>query len=138
MAKQFLRQITTLLVPLAVCLTTCRQAYTPPAINNPNHYLVVDGFINVGPNTVTTFNLNRTRNLGDTTVQGIPELDATISIIGSGGAPWPLTETSGTGIYTSAPLTLDPTRQYSISNTTINGETYASSPVRCKITPPIA
>ena len=137
MAKQFLRQITTLLVPLAVCLTTCRQAYAPPAITNPNHYLVVDGFINVSPNSVTTFNLNRTRNLGDTTVQGIPEQDATISIVGSGGATWPLTETGGTSIYTSAPLTLDPTQQYSISIATTTGEKYASSPVPCKVTPPI-
>jgi Domain of unknown function (DUF4249) len=137
MAKQFLRQITTLLVPLAACLTACRQAYTPPAITNPNHYLVVDGFINVSPNSVTTFNLNRTRNLGDTTVQGIPELDATISIVGSGGATWPLTEIGGTSIYASASLTLDPTQQYSISIATTNGEKYASSPVPCKVTPPI-
>jgi len=137
MTKWTLRQITTLLVPLAACLTTCRQAYAPPAITNPNHYLVVDGFINVSPNSVTTFNLNRTRNLGDTTVQGIPELDATISIVSSGGATWPLTEASGTGIYTSAPLTLDPTQQYSISIATTNGQTFASSPVPCKVTPPI-
>lgn len=137
MAKWTLRQITTLFIPLAACLTTCRQAYAPPAITNPNHYLVVDGFINVSPNSVTTFNLNRTRNLGDTSVQGIPELDATISIVGSGGATWPLTETTGTGIYTSAPLTLDPTQQYSISIATTTGEKYASSPVPCKVTPPI-
>jgi hypothetical protein len=122
---------------LATCLTTCRQAYAPPAITNPNHYLVVDGFINASPNSVTTFNLNRTRNLGDSTVQGIPELNATIAIVGSGGATWPLTETAGTSIYASAPLTLDATQQYSISIATTNGEKYASSPVPCKVTPPI-
>jgi hypothetical protein len=122
---------------LAASGTTCRQAYAPPAITNPNHYLVVDGFIDVSPNSVTTFNLNRTRNLGDTTVQGIPELNATISIVGSGGAAWPLTETAGTSIYASAPLTLDATRQYSISIATTNGEKYASNPVPCTATPPI-
>src|SRR5580698_2517436 len=93
-------------------LTTCREPYAPPAITNPNRFLVVDGFINTGPNTITTFNLNRTRNLGDTTVTGIPELDAQISIVSSGGATYPLTETVGTGIYSSTPLTLDVTQQY--------------------------
>jgi hypothetical protein len=122
---------------LAIGISTCRQPYDPPAITNPNRFLVVDGFINVGPNSVTTFNLNRTRNLGDSTLQGIPELNATISIVGSGGATWQLTGTTGTGIYTSAPLTLDASQQYSVSIATVNGETYASSPVPCKVTSPI-
>jgi Domain of unknown function (DUF4249) len=126
-----------LMLLLATALSTCREPYAPPAITNPNHYLVVDGFINTGANTITTFNLNRTRNLGDTTVNGIPELDAQISIISSGGATYPLTETVGTGIYNSAPLTLDVTQQYHLSITTTTGETFSSDAVPCLTNPPI-
>jgi hypothetical protein len=126
-----------LIVLLTTGLTTCREPFAPPAITNPNRFLVVDGFINTGPNTITTFNLNRTRNLGDTTVTGIPELDAQISIVSSGGATYPLTETIGTGIYSSAPLSLDITQQYHLSISTTTGETFSSDPVPCLTTPPI-
>lgn len=126
-----------LLLLLTTGLTTCRQAYTPPAITQPNHYLVVDGFINTGANTITTFNLDRTRNLGDSTVKGIPELNAQIAIISSGGTNYPLTDTAGNGTYTSAPLTLDVTQQYHLAITTSDGQKYASDPVPCETTPPM-
>jgi hypothetical protein len=122
---------------LSAGLTTCRQPYDPPAVTNPNRFLVVDGFINTGANTITTFNLNRTRNLGDSTVTGIPELDAQVSIVGSGGAIFPLTETTGTSFYSSASLTLDATQQYHILITTTTGETFSSDPVTCEANPPI-
>src|ERR1700722_1616359 len=91
-------------------LAACRQAYSPPAITAANNYFVVDGFINIGANTVTTFNLNRSRNLGDSTVTGIPELSAVASIVSSSGASYPLTDTANTRIYSSAPLNLDITQ----------------------------
>jgi hypothetical protein len=122
---------------LAFGLTTCRQAYDPPAINNPNNYLVVDGFINVAQGGVSTFNVNRTRNLGDSSTTGIPELSATVSIVSSGGSTYPLIDTGNTGIYSSFPLNLDITQQYSIAISTTDGRKYASDPVPCKITPPI-
>ena len=122
---------------LAIGVSTCRQAYAPPAITNPNRFLVVDGFINLNPNTVTTFNLNRTRNLGDSIVMGIPELNAQISIISSGGNNYPLADRARKGIYTSDSLTLDATQQYHIAITTADGQQFASNPVPSEITPPI-
>lgn len=122
---------------LTTGLAACRQAYNPPAIKAANNYFVVDGFINTGLNAVTTFNLNRSRNLGDSTVTGIPELNASASIISSSGASYPLTDTANTGIYSSAPLNLDITQQYSIAITTSDGQKYSSDPVPCKQTPPI-
>lgn len=122
---------------LLTCLTTCRQAFAPPAVTDPNRFLVVDGFINAGPNTVTTFNLNRTRNLGDSTVIGIPELNAQVSLIGSNGTTYPLLDKTRTGIYSSDPLTIDITAQYSISIGTADGQKFSSDPVPCKSTPPI-
>jgi Domain of unknown function (DUF4249) len=122
---------------LTTCLAACRQAYNPPAITAANNYFVADGFINTGSNAVTTFNLNRSRNLGDSIITGIPELNAVASIVSSSGASYPLTDTANTGIYSSAPLNLDITQQYSIAITTSDGQKYSSDPVPCKQTPPI-
>jgi hypothetical protein len=119
------------------CAMGCKQAYLPPAVKAANNYLVADGFINTGANAVTSFNLNRTRNLNDTTVTGIPELHAQVSILGSGGASYPLVDTANTGIYSSAPLNLDITQQFSITITTSDGQKYSSDPVPCQVTPPI-
>jgi hypothetical protein len=118
-------------------LTACREPYAPPAITQPNRYLVVDGFINTGANTVTTFNLNRTRNLGDTTVIGIPELGAQMSLVGTNGNTYPLIDSDRTGSYSTAPLTLDVTQQYHIAVTTTAGEQFVSDPVPCLANPPI-
>jgi hypothetical protein len=118
-------------------LAACRQSYNPPAIQAPNSYLVVDGFINTGRFTATTFNLNRTHNLNDSTTIGIPELRARFSIVGNHGDRYPLTDTANTGVYTSAPLNLDTTQQYSIAITTGDGRNYTSDAVPCKQSPPI-
>ena len=122
---------------LILATVRCKQAYDPPAIKASNNYLVVDGFINAGANAITSFNLNRTRNLGDSTVAGSPELNAHVSLVSSGGATYPLADTANTGIYTSAPLSLDITQQYSIAITTSDGRKYASAAVPCKQTPVI-
>ncbi|HEV3411965.1 MAG TPA: DUF4249 domain-containing protein [Puia sp.] len=118
-------------------IAACRQTYDPPAIKAANSYLVVDGFIDTGPNTITSFNLDRTRNLGDSTTTGIPELNAKVSIVDKHGTAYPLTDTAGTGTYTSGPLTLDITQQYSITVTTGDGRKYSSDAVPCLQTPPI-
>jgi hypothetical protein len=122
---------------LMTALVNCRQVYNPPAIAAVNSYLVVDGFINTGPNAVTSFNINRTRNLGDSTTIGVPELNAKVSILDTHGTTYTLTDTAGTGIYTSAPLTLDVTGQYSIAITTADGRKYSSDAAPCQQTPPI-
>jgi hypothetical protein len=97
----------------------------------------VDGVVNTGPNSTTIINLNRTRSLGDTVITGIPELGARASIISQDGSSYPLADTAGKGLYTSAPLTLNPTGQYKIEITTSDGRKYASDFVTSKPTPPI-
>jgi hypothetical protein len=118
-------------------ITRCKQAYAPPAITGAPNYLVVDGFINTGAGAVTTFNLNRTRNLNDSTTTGIPELHAQFAIVASGGASYPLIDSANTGTYSSAPLDLDITQSYSVAITTSDGQKYSSEPAVCRQTPPI-
>jgi hypothetical protein len=122
---------------LITCLVRCKQVYAPPAIKAANNYLVVDGFINSGANGVTTFRLNRTRNLGDTITTGTPELNAQVSVVSSDGTTYPLIDTGNTGAYSSNLLSLDIARQYSIAITTSDGRKYASDAVPCKQTPPL-
>ena len=122
---------------LIVGLAACRKSYDPPAIQAPNSYLVVDGFINTGRFSTTTFNLNRNRNLNDSTTIGIPELHAQFSIVGKHGDVYPLTDNANTGIYTSGALSLDTAQQYSVAITTADGRKYASDAVPCKQSPPI-
>src|SRR5579872_2413366 len=118
-------------------LTRCRQEYAPPAIKAANSYLVVDGFINTGSSSVTSFKLDRTLNLNDTTTIASPELHAQVTIRGSKGASFSLADTNNTGVYTSTPMTLDLTQQYQIAITTADGQKYSSDPVSGKQTPPI-
>jgi hypothetical protein len=125
------------LVLLVLTLAHCRKPYDPPAIQAANNYLVVDGFINVGSNAITSFDLNRSVNLDDTSTTGTPELYATVAIVGSNGSSYPLVDSNNKGIYTSAPLNLDITQQYSIAISTPNGQKFASDPVPCKQTPAI-
>ncbi|GGB26067.1 DUF4249 domain-containing protein [Puia dinghuensis] len=132
-----LTHISLCLLALLIDAIRCRQAYAPPAVKAVNSYLVVDGFINTGANTITTFKLNRTNGLNDSTLSGIPERNARIFIVSSNGATYPLTDLTGAGTYTSAALNLDITQQYSLKITTADNRKYATDAVPCKQTPPI-
>ena len=115
----------------------CKKAYVPAAIQANNNFLVVDGVINTGANATTTINLNRSVNLTDTSTKGIPELNAQVSIVSSGGTIYPLTDSANNGIYISASLNLDINQKYSIAITTSNGHKYSSDFVEVKQTPTI-
>src|SRR5580692_2557948 len=79
----------------------CKQAYDPPVISSPTKYLVVEGFINSGPDS-TYYTLSHTVNLGDTAT-GTPELQAQVTVQGTDNSSYPLAEI-GNGVY-GAPLT---------------------------------
>jgi Domain of unknown function (DUF4249) len=114
----------------------CRKAYNPPEITASNHFLAIDGVINTGANSSSSFILSRSLNLTDT-VANIPELNAQVFIQSSGGAMYPLTDTAGNGIYVSDLLNLDPGQKYQIAVTTREGNKYLSDLVTPKTAPPI-
>jgi hypothetical protein len=129
-----------LLLLLAISLASCIKQYNPPAIRNANNnYLVVDGFVNAGPNQSSTFILSRSRNLDDdSNTVDLPELNATMSIISkSSGTIFPLLDLNNTGTYNSAALNLDASDQYQVKINTANGDQYASDFVPVKISAPI-
>lgn len=114
----------------------CRKPYNPPVIKASNHFVAVDGVINIGANGSSRFILSRSRNLQDSATN-LPELGAQLLIQSTGGGSFPLIDTGGNGIYVSAPLNLDPSQQYQLSITTSDGNKYLSDPVTPKSAPAI-
>jgi hypothetical protein len=113
---------------------SCIQSYTPPAIKGTHTYLVVDGFINSGPDS-TIFNLSNSTSLGDS-LPPAPETGAQITIEGNGGFSSSLTEL-GNGRYGAPALFLDPSQQYRVAIQTVNGNQYLSTYVPVQQTPAI-
>jgi Domain of unknown function (DUF4249) len=126
-----------LVTGMVLYLADCKQVYVPPAIKANNNYLVVDGIINIGPGSVTTINLNRTKNLTDSSSVGTPELHAQVTVVGASGVSFALQDTGNNGIYISPALSLDNSQQYRIAITTSDGRKYQSDLVSGKQTPPI-
>lgn len=112
----------------------CKQSYNPPSINSNKSYLVVDGFINAGPDS-TVFTLSRTISLDSQAVPQ-PELGALLIVQGSNGYSSQLTEL-GNGRYGASGLNLDITQNYRISIATSNGAQYLSDYTPVKSSPPI-
>ena len=125
-----------IILALFLLLVQCRKEYAPPVITAPNHFLVVDGVINSRAGSVTLININRTRNLTDSTHGGIPELGAKVAIVANNGTSYSLQDTSGkSGVYGSTPLTLDLSRQYKLTITTADGRRYESDFLTIKPSP---
>ena len=122
-----------LLWGLALLSSACTDSYLPDVIKTPPNYLVVDGFINT--QGVTTVKLSRTAAIGSAAAVP-PETRAGVYIEEEGGPRYLLTE-GVKGTYTSAALTLNPTRNYRLHLNTLAGKDYASDFVPAKTTPPI-
>ena len=120
---------------LILFMAGCREAYEPPAIKAPNHYLVVDGIINTQPGASTSFQLSKTSNLSDSLAINA-ETGASVSLEARSGTTYALQEQGG-GVYASVPLNLNPDQQYRLHIRTANGSTYLSDFVTAKKTPPI-
>ncbi len=114
----------------------CVKQYNPPVLQAKNNYLVVDGFINSGSNSVTAIILNRTRSISDSVTATNPELNASVQIVSDDGSAYPLSET-GNGNYQSAVLNLDNSKKYQVKITTSNGHKYSSELVACTKTPSV-
>lgn len=126
-----------LLVALTVCIAlNCKKPFVPAALTSGNNYLVVDGIINTSPNGVTSINLSRARNIGDTTYAVLHENNATVVIESSSGLYYPLHQVQDSA-YVSDTLNLDANQTYRLNITTQNREQYLSDFVKPKQSPAI-
>jgi hypothetical protein len=115
-------------------LAACKESYVPPVVSINDPYLVVEGFINNGPDT-TRINLTHTFKLDDT-ANVTPEANAVVMVEGKGGDSHQLTE-SGNGLYIAPGLSLNAAEQYRLHILTHSGKQYASDYVDVKTSPPI-
>jgi hypothetical protein len=112
----------------------CKQVYLPPIVKSPPVNLVVEGFINNGPDS-TYFDLSTTYLLSDSTAT-TPVTGATVTVEGSDNSSYYLTEI-GNGIY-GAPLPpLNTTATYRLHIITSANKQYASDYVPVVADPPI-
>jgi len=113
---------------------SCKQTYNPPEIANPPTSLVVEGFINNGPDS-TYFDLTHTYKLNDST-GATAETGASVSIQGSDNSSYSLGEV-GNGLYGANLPALNPTTTYRLYINTTEGKQYASDYVPIVANPPI-
>jgi hypothetical protein len=112
----------------------CKQAYDPPVHSTNNSYLVVEGFINNGPDS-TFINLTHTFKLDDTS-SVTPELHAQLTVEGKDNSSVPLAEWGG-GQYGAPSLALNNALQYRLHIRTAAGKEYVSDYLDLKTSPPI-
>jgi hypothetical protein len=117
-----------------ICHAACREPYTTPLVKGNASYLVVDGFLNAGPEA-TVITLSRTRRLGDS-VPLAPELNAQVSVMGEFGELYAFSALSG-GVYSIPAMNLNPGEKYMLQILTQNGKKYLSDSVTITPTPAI-
>ena len=126
--------IPSLCAVLFLCVSACKQPYTPPAGRESASYLVVNGFINGGSDS-TVISLSRTRSLEDS-VHAHPELRAQVVVLGEFGETYFLQD-EGQGRYANPALNLSPYEKYQLEILTSDGKKYLSDSVPLKISPSI-
>lgn len=114
----------------------CRKPYIAPVQERPNQFLVVDGIINLSPNSKTRFTLTYTKNLADTAVVQ-PISNARVQVVDKNGNGINLNETAVEGVYESDQVTLSAANEYSLLIETVIGKRYQSAFVTGLTAPPI-
>lgn len=112
----------------------CKDKYVPSIVSDKRSYLVVEGFINNGPDS-TYITVSRTFKLDDT-ARVTHELHARLTVEGKDNSSYPLTEW-GNGQYGVPSLALNKTVQYRLHITTAAGKQYVSDYLDLKTSPPI-
>jgi hypothetical protein len=118
---------------LLILATGCKEKYVAKVNVPAKGNLVVEGFINTG-DSVTSFKLSRTSSLDSAEI--IPETGAEMEVQSSGGASYPLTETSP-GMYSVSQIPVALNQQYRVHIKTTNAKEYLSDFEEAKISPPI-
>ena len=113
----------------------CKEKFVPNTVSPPTGYLVVEGYINSGPQP-TSISLSRTTRLFDS-VQVLYEQNAMVKVQNENLDEYPLFENAN-GIYTSASLlNLKSNEKYRVNIRTQDGKEYVSDFAVVRHTPSI-
>ena len=119
---------------LLLFLDSCIEPFSPPEVNSPDTYLVVDGFLNVGQDT-SIIALSRTQNTNETIIPVI-EGGAKITVESEAGETYNFSEGSS-GKYFLPPGIYNQSGKYRLRIKTSGGQEYLSEYVAVSKTPPI-
>src|SRR5260221_4171632 len=120
----------------ALVLAGCKEKFEPPVTQENLGYLVVDGFLNSGPDT-TFIRLSRTKKLTEGT-QNSTEQNAQLSIEDAdGNALYYFQEFTASGTYILPGMSLDVNSKYRLRINTAKGKQYVSNDIPVIKTPPI-
>lgn len=122
---------------LAICflLIHCKDEFQPSWLAIVPKSLVVEGFINMQPGTITTIHLSRTSKPSEA-VQIIHEKGAIVKIEVEGWQSYPLKEADN-GTYVSTELNMDSGRRCRLLIHTSDGNKYESDYLTPTAAPPI-
>lgn len=112
---------------------SCKEPYLPPEVKGNPGWLVVDGFLNAGPDS-SYIMLSRTRSLQDSSKY--PESKAHVMVLGPAGQNFTLQE-SGVGTYVADHLDLSVYSFYKLRIISADGRIYESDSFPALQTPPI-
>ncbi|WP_221394442.1 DUF4249 domain-containing protein [Dyadobacter sp. NIV53] len=119
---------------LILLVDSCIQPFSPPEVNSPYSYLVVDGFLNVGRDT-SRITLRRTQNTNDFT-NPVVESGAKLTVESETGGQYFFSEENN-GQYVLLPDQFSDSDQYRLRIITSGGQEYLSEYVGVSKTPPI-
>ena len=114
----------------------CKDPFDPKLPFEESNFLVVEGYINVGEDAVTTIKLSRTTQVKQGKVRPNYELDASIFIIDDIGEIYSVIE-RGQGRYSTDSLSLPLDRNYRLQIITTNGNEYYSEFTTPSVSPEI-
>ena len=116
-----------------ICITDCKKAYNPPALQNNPRLLVVDGFLTNAPDS-TYITLTLSRNISDSTLSPV-ESNATLMVESGNAVTISLNEIRP-GVYGGL-LSMDSSQKYRLVIRTSGGVHYHSDFIPFRITPEI-
>lgn len=121
-------------VVLMLLLDGCIQPFSPPEVNSPDTFLVIDGFLNTGQDT-SKIELRRTQNTNETAAPLI-ETGAVVSVESETGETYNFSEISK-GAYILPPYPFNQSVRYRLRVKTKAAKEYLSDYVIVSQTPPI-
>jgi hypothetical protein len=131
-----MKALLTYLVMLGLLIAWgCKDPFMPDLSASQKNVLVVEGYINVGANAVTSIKLSRTTPVNEANIID-QETGAQLSIQTEDGDEYFLTEKKK-GEYASAPLNLSLDGKYRLAIRTSEGSVYYSTFVSALVTPKI-
>jgi hypothetical protein len=118
---------------ISIVIVACKEPFDPKIQGVETGFLVVDGYINLGANAITSIRLTRTSKISESS-RIISETGAVVNIEDQDGNQYPLAH-QGLGVYVSPELNLSTENTFRLSILTSEGKQYYSQFEESYITP---